>query len=578
MPSIFEGLRPRAWRLLVLGLPSCLTYLVQFSLQFWSMLFVGHLGEGYLGAAALANMTANLTGFSVGLGLATALDTLCTQAYGAKNYMLTGLHCQRAMVILSLICFPLALIWSQTKLFLEMLGIPSEQAALSGSYTRILIIGMWPWFMFECYRRYLQAQRIMWPIALSAVIVSPCNLVLNVLLVKVADMGFHGAALSTALSNWLMMFALIFLSKYQARNRRGKGGSYRLVSSEEAEGTDATPLSDFVRVSANRESDGSWDNEEFNLQQLKRREGPDSRGDTPMTDDVFDDDGEDHDMADRSLLRPSQPAIGTAVQATSVMPMFVLPASPFADGSDPENTWPPLSKDILRGWREFFVLGLPSAFSVFVEWGSFEVTSVLAATLGKVLLDTHTVFCQSVAIWYMPALGLSTATSTLIGNALGANSPGEARAVAWTALMMVGVYGVLNAALFCFGLRGLWMYVFSSNADVQNSVYTNMPILFPYSAFDVVKCISMSIMRGAGLPKITVWANVMSCVLVGFPLAFTLTLKANGGLLGLWGAMATAWMTACIVYTAILGRMDWQRMADTARKRSGNPQIQETHM
>lgn len=41
------------------------------------------------------------------------LDTLCSQAYGARKYKLVGLHCQRAMVILTLVCFPVAVVSKQ---------------------------------------------------------------------------------------------------------------------------------------------------------------------------------------------------------------------------------------------------------------------------------------------------------------------------------------------------------------------------------------------------------------------------------------------------------------------------------
>ena len=37
-----------------------------------------------------------------------ALDTLCSQAFGAKKYRLVGLHCQRAMVILTIMCIPVS--------------------------------------------------------------------------------------------------------------------------------------------------------------------------------------------------------------------------------------------------------------------------------------------------------------------------------------------------------------------------------------------------------------------------------------------------------------------------------------
>jgi Na+-driven multidrug efflux pump len=74
-------------------------------MQLVSSLFLGHLGSIYIGAATLGNMLANTTGncrsikyvilskvvlmypgYTIGVGLATALDTLCSNAYGAEEY------------------------------------------------------------------------------------------------------------------------------------------------------------------------------------------------------------------------------------------------------------------------------------------------------------------------------------------------------------------------------------------------------------------------------------------------------------------------------------------------------------
>ncbi|MBA0685237.1 hypothetical protein Goari_012910, partial [Gossypium aridum] len=41
-----------------------------------------------------------LAGPLTGLGMATALDTLFGQSYGAKQYSMLGIHMQRAMLIL----------------------------------------------------------------------------------------------------------------------------------------------------------------------------------------------------------------------------------------------------------------------------------------------------------------------------------------------------------------------------------------------------------------------------------------------------------------------------------------------
>ena len=120
-----EGRLAQLKVLLRLAAPNSFTYLINMAIpvrsqhlqallseaiQLISTLFLGRIGEAELGAALLGNMLANATGIpsiaivcrpdslqglAVGLGLSMALDTLCSQAFGAHHYRLVGLHCQR---------------------------------------------------------------------------------------------------------------------------------------------------------------------------------------------------------------------------------------------------------------------------------------------------------------------------------------------------------------------------------------------------------------------------------------------------------------------------------------------------
>lgn len=76
--------------------------------------------------------------------MCSALDTMVSQAYGAKSYSLTGLYLQRAIVILTACAIPIVLLWSQTDVLLvSVLGIDNETAQLACVWARILGIGLW---------------------------------------------------------------------------------------------------------------------------------------------------------------------------------------------------------------------------------------------------------------------------------------------------------------------------------------------------------------------------------------------------------------------------------------------------
>lgn len=97
--------------LLSSSIPLICTYLLQYSLVTITLLFVGRLGEKSLAAMSLACLTANVTGWSMFLGLASALDTLCPQAYGAGLKRAVGLHTQRMAVFLLLTSIPIGILW-----------------------------------------------------------------------------------------------------------------------------------------------------------------------------------------------------------------------------------------------------------------------------------------------------------------------------------------------------------------------------------------------------------------------------------------------------------------------------------
>uniref|UniRef100_A0A8R7V953 Protein DETOXIFICATION n=2 Tax=Triticum urartu TaxID=4572 RepID=A0A8R7V953_TRIUA len=103
--------------------------ILRSALQLVSVMFVGHLGELLLAGASLAN----LTGLSLLVGMSSSLDTLCGQAFGARQYHL-GFYKQRAMVLLALACVPIALVWARTAKILLLLG--QDETILISAPTR----------------------------------------------------------------------------------------------------------------------------------------------------------------------------------------------------------------------------------------------------------------------------------------------------------------------------------------------------------------------------------------------------------------------------------------------------------
>lgn len=155
-------------------------------------------------------MLCNISGYSIGFGMLSALDTLISQAFGAKEYRQMGLFSQRAMAILTLCCIPIILLWRNGTTFIlhHALFIDSETAAMSGIWAKYISFGVWPSFMFEVLKKFLQGQNIIWPIMIATGVGLTCNVGLNHLFLAKWGMGFSAPGMEALIFVMLTLLSL----------------------------------------------------------------------------------------------------------------------------------------------------------------------------------------------------------------------------------------------------------------------------------------------------------------------------------------------------------------------------------
>ncbi|CAK0783734.1 hypothetical protein CVIRNUC_006933 [Coccomyxa viridis] len=193
---VWRDYATEASRVSRLGGPISLQAALVFISSLVSLAFAGHLGKLSLSQAVLALSAYNITGVSMLLGLASGMETLCSQAYGAGNYMALGLVLQQALIISNLVFLAILALWTQAGPLLLLAGQEPEIVEGAVMYLQLSAPALWCYVMAECLKRYLLAQGIVTP----ATIVTACSAALaplyNWLLVDVYDVGLAGAALA----------------------------------------------------------------------------------------------------------------------------------------------------------------------------------------------------------------------------------------------------------------------------------------------------------------------------------------------------------------------------------------------
>ncbi|TQD72572.1 hypothetical protein C1H46_041887 [Malus baccata] len=202
--DVIEEAKLQLW----LAGPLIAVSLLQYSLQVTSVMFVGHLGELALSSASMASSFASVTGFSVLLGMGSALETLCGQAYGAKQYHMLGVHMQRAMLTLLAVSIPLAVIWFYTSTILMALGQDHEISAEAGTFNRWMIPSLFAYSLLQCLNRFLQTQNNVFPMMISSGVTALLHIVVCWALCFKFGLGNKGAALAICISNWVNVVLL----------------------------------------------------------------------------------------------------------------------------------------------------------------------------------------------------------------------------------------------------------------------------------------------------------------------------------------------------------------------------------
>lgn len=142
------------------------------------------------------------------VGLGTALETLCGQAFGAKRYHLLGKYLQAAVVTQVLVGIAIGIVWWNMYTLLIWVGQDPDIAKMAGLYLRTLTPGLFAQAVIQPVSKYLQTQSVVLPMMICSVITLLIHIPVSYLLVFKA-VGFVGGALAVDISYCVLLLQLL---------------------------------------------------------------------------------------------------------------------------------------------------------------------------------------------------------------------------------------------------------------------------------------------------------------------------------------------------------------------------------
>ncbi|KAJ9169094.1 hypothetical protein P3X46_020561 [Hevea brasiliensis] len=209
--STFKRLRSASWvelkLLFQLAAPAVIVYLLNNVVSMSTQIFCGHLGTLQLAAVSLGNTGIQVFAYGLMLGMGSAVETLCGQAFGAHKYEMLGIYLQRSTLLLMATGIPLTLIYVFSKPILVLLGEPNEIAAAAAVFVYGLIPQIFAYAANFPIQKFLQSQSIIAPSAYISLVALGVHILFTWLAVFKWNWGLLGAAFILSLSWWLIVIA-----------------------------------------------------------------------------------------------------------------------------------------------------------------------------------------------------------------------------------------------------------------------------------------------------------------------------------------------------------------------------------
>jgi MATE family multidrug resistance protein len=190
--------------------------------------------------------------------------------------------------------------------------------------------------------------------------------------------------------------------------------------------------------------------------------------------------------------------------------------------------WVPISK-LLR-------IGLPIGTGIFVEGSLFIGAALLIARLGALPASAHLIAINFSALMFMVPLGLASAVTTRVGNALGRGEPEAARYAGLIGVAIVLFTQTISASTMLL-IPEFIVRIYTDDAAITSIAVGLLfySAIFQYS--DGIQICAAGALRGLKDTMVPMYINIFSFFLIGLSAGYYLTFNKAMGPAGMWIGM-----------------------------------------
>lgn len=220
--------------------------------------------------------------------------------------------------------------------------------------------------------------------------------------------------------------------------------------------------------------------------------------------------------------------------------------------------------------KKMFAIGIPSSLEMSTRAGAMTMLVVLVTSFGSEVVAAYGIGVRILSLIVIPALGFSIATTTLVGQNIGARQIKRAERV-----------GDLSAKIAFFGLTGVGILLFIFAEPITAFFVPNDPQVIKDSAFFIkimapsfgllgLQQVLNGVFNGAGFTQVSLLISIFGLWMIRFPLAFLLSNNTSLEEVGLWWSFPISNLLAATVGFIYYKTGHWKGMLVKSRHQLGN--------
>jgi MATE family, multidrug efflux pump len=208
-------------------------------------------------------------------------------------------------------------------------------------------------------------------------------------------------------------------------------------------------------------------------------------------------------------------------------------------------------------WRLIRLSGT-ATFQVFIGMASWIALVRIISSFGSDAVAGYTFGIRVILFALLPSWGMSNASATMVGQALGAGNPDRAERAVWRAGFYNMIFlGIVGLVFIVFAPQIIWFFTIDQNV-AQYGVDCLRIVAYGFLFYAYGMVLGQSF-NGAGDTWTPTIINLFVFWLWEIPLAYVLALVLQLGPRGVFIAITIAFSTLAVVSAAVFRRGRWKR-------------------